>query len=255
MLFIVLDRKKIYKISLVFLCLLALLFIIINYYLHTKNKAVESYVNHVYDSSEKIAYLTFDDGPTSHITPQILDILDKSEVKATFFVIGKRVEENPEVLRRIYNEGHLIANHTYSHNNESIYQSKESFLNEIRKTDKIIGDILGIPNYNCRIFRFPNGSQAKAYYNEKQQAIEYLKEIDYTYIDWNSLNDDSMQKYTNDQLVENLKNSVEGKNPLVILMHDSGDVNDTYDALEDSLLYLMEEGYQFKTLENIIKTI
>lgn len=82
---------------------------------------------------EKIVYLTFDDGPNSAVTPKILDILEKYNAKATFFVIGKNVENNPEIVKRAYEEGHYIANHGYSHNNSNLYKSEESFINEIKK--------------------------------------------------------------------------------------------------------------------------
>jgi len=65
--------------------------------------------------------LTFDDGPTTSVTPKILDILKEENVKATFFVIGKSAEEHPEIVKRAYDEGHYIANHGYSHNYKSIY--------------------------------------------------------------------------------------------------------------------------------------
>ena len=87
-------------------------------------------------TSQKTAYLTFDDGPSPNITTKILDILDEENVKATFFVIGKKVEEHPEIVKDAYYRGHYIANHTYSHQNVLLYQSKESFLQEIKKTEK-----------------------------------------------------------------------------------------------------------------------
>lgn len=208
----------------------------------------KSCMNDVYSSNERIAYLTFDDGPVKRITPKILDILDEFGIKATFFIIGKRAEQYPEIIKRIYESGHLLANHTYSHDNATIYKTKESFLNEIKKTDSIIGNILNIPDYSCKIFRFPNGSTARAFYKEKQKAMTYLEEINYSYIDWNCVNDDAIRKCSKEQLVNNLINSAKNKNTLVVLMHDSGDVNNTYDALEDSILFLLSQGYIFKTL-------
>ena len=76
-------------------------------------------INNTYENKEKIAYLTFDDGPTTIATPTILDILKEEKVKATFFVIGKSVNKNPEIVKRAYNEGHYIANHGYDHNNST----------------------------------------------------------------------------------------------------------------------------------------
>ena len=87
---------------------------------------------------EKIAYLTFDDGPNESITPKVLDILKEQDVKATFFVIGKNVKEHPEVVKREYEEGHYIANHGYSHNNKNLYKSDKDFIEEVNRQYKLL---------------------------------------------------------------------------------------------------------------------
>ena len=71
-------------------------------------------IDNIYDSKEKVAFLTFDDGPSSNVTPKILDVLKKENIKATFFVLGTMAKANPEVLKREKEEGHYIANHSYS---------------------------------------------------------------------------------------------------------------------------------------------
>ncbi len=91
---------------------------------------------------EKIAYLTFDDGPSGVITPQILEILKREEIKATFFVLGSRVELYPELVKREYEEGHYIANHGYSHVYTSIYSSPNAVLDEYNNTEARIKSIL-----------------------------------------------------------------------------------------------------------------
>lgn len=93
-------------------------------------------------SEQKIAYLTFDDGPTLKATPKILDILKEEDVVATFFVVGKHVKENPELAKRAYDEGHFIANHGYNHNNSKLYKNDDSFINEIKNTDIEIGNAI-----------------------------------------------------------------------------------------------------------------
>ena len=93
-------------------------------------------------SEQKIAYLTFDDGPTLKATPKILDILKEEDVVATFFVVGKHVKENPELVKRAYEEGHFIANHGYNHNNSKLYKNDDSFINEIKNTDIEIGNAI-----------------------------------------------------------------------------------------------------------------
>ena len=204
------------------------------------------------NGQEKVAFLTFDDGPNVSVTPKILDILKKENIKASFFVIGKHVNANPEIVKRVYDEGHYIANHTYSHNNSILYKSSESFVNEIKKTDLAIGNALGIDNYCSHIFRFPNGFMAPMYKTEKEKVASLLLEMNYAYIDWNCLNNDSMKKYSNEQLLYNLKQSCKNKNTLVILMHDTKDVSDSSLVLKDSILYLKSQGYTFKNFYDLL---
>ena len=208
-------------------------------------------INNTYENSEKIAYLTFDDGPTTIATPTILDILKEENVKATFFVIGKSVNKNPEIVKRAYNEGHYIANHGYDHNNSTLYKSNESFKDELEKTDQAIGNAIGINNYNSHIFRFPNGFMAPANKKRKEEVLEVLREMNYKYIDWNCLNNDSMKKYSKIELLNNLKKTSQNKNKLVILMHDTKDVSDSSSVLKESIEYLKSEGYNFKSFYDL----
>lgn len=203
-------------------------------------------ISNLTNNKEKVAYLTFDDGPNTTVTPKILDILKSEDIKATFFVIGKYVEEYPEIVKRAYEEGHYIANHGYSHNNNILYKNEESFINEIKKTDMAIGRAIGIPDYCSHVFRFPNGYMSSQNKSKKKEATILLSKMNYTYIDWNCLNNDSMKKYTKEQLLENLKKCCKNKNTLVILMHDTKDVSDSSLALEDSIKYLKGKGYKFK---------
>lgn len=195
---------------------------------------------------EKIAYLTFDDGPTIKATGKVLDILKKENVKATFFVVGKHVKEHPELVKRAYDEGHYIANHGYNHDNKKLYKSSESFISEIKNTDVEIGKAIGIDDYCSFVFRFPNGFMSPNNKSKKKEAVKLLSEMNYSYIDWNCLNNDSVKKYSKNELLSNLKKSSKNKGTLVILMHDTSDVNDTPSILEDSISYLRNQGYVFK---------
>ena len=208
-------------------------------------------VNNLIYGEEKTAYLTFDDGPNNTITPKVLDILKEKDIKASFFVIGKYVEEYPEIVKREYEEGHYIANHSYNHDNTKLYKSAESFKNEIEKTDIAIGKAIGVEDYCSHIFRFPNGFMAPLYRNEKKALVSILEKMDYTYIDWNCLNNDSMKKYTGSQLINNLKESLKNKNTLVILMHDTKDVSNSSLVLKESIEFLQEQGYEFKNFNDI----
>lgn len=257
---IILHRKILYTI--------AILALIISYTFFSFNStfslAVELTTNSVIDESlkekvttltnqkEKIAYLTFDDGPTLRATGKILDILKEEEVKATFFVIGKYVKKHPELIKRAYEEGHYIANHGYNHDNSKLYQSTDSFISEIKNTDIEIGNAIGVENYCSHVFRFPNGYMSANNKAKKKEATQLLANMNYTYIDWNCLNNDSVKKYSNSQLLNNLKKSCKDKGTLVILMHDTSDVNDTPSILKDSIDYLKEQGYEFRNFYDLL---
>lgn len=96
-----------------------------------------------FDKNRKIAYLTFDDGPSSQSTDAILDILGEYNIKATFFVVGKMVVNYPEVLQRTLEEGHAIGNHSYSHDYGYIYHSGKNFMRDINLADEAIKNALG----------------------------------------------------------------------------------------------------------------
>lgn len=194
---------------------------------------------------EKIAYLTFDDGPSPNVTPKILDILKEENVKASFFVIGKYVDSYPEITKRAYEEGHFIANHSYDHDNKILYKSDTSFMDEIRKTDLAISNAIGVENYSSHIFRFPTGYMSSNHKSQKKNCLKLLSQMDYSYIDWNSLNNDSVKKYSKEQLVANLKNTMKGKDTLVVLMHDTKFVSDSSTALKESIEYIRSQGYTF----------
>lgn len=202
---------------------------------------------------EKVAYLTFDDGPSLSVTPKILEILKEEDIKATFFVIGKSVEAHPEIVRQAYAEGHYIANHSYTHNAYFLYQSAKNFQNEIRKTDEAIGKAIGEKDYCAHLFRFPTGYMTPTYQKEKKEAVKLLKEMEYAYIDWNALNNDSIKKCTNYELMQTFKKTTKNKNTLIVLMHDTRDVNDSSKVLKESIEMLKAEGYEFKNFYDIVE--
>ncbi len=257
---IIILHKKI-LLSVFFLCVL--FFCILLAYIKPFSFAFELTTNSVVEESlkekiatltktnDKLAYLTFDDGPTQKATAKILDILKEENIKATFFVVGKHVKEHPELVRRAYEEGHYIANHGYHHDNKKLYQSAESFVYEVKNTDIEIGKAIGIENYCSYVFRFPNGYMSSNYKTKKKEATKLLADMSYTYVDWNCLNNDSVKKYSNSQLLNNLKKSSKNKGTLVILMHDTSDVNDTPSILKDSIDYLREQGYEFKNFYDL----
>ncbi len=208
----------------------------------------------IYKSEEKRVFLTFDDGPSKKVTPLILDLLQQENIKATFFVLGSRVELNPELVKRAYNEGHYIANHGYSHTYSQIYASVDTVLDEYYNTESAIRIAIGNDQYTSLLFRFPGGSAGGKYKELKRQAKERLKENNIAYVDWNVLTGDSEGgKKTVEQLVSRFNETIGTKNSIVILMHDAGDKMTTYEALPQIIQSLRENGYEFKNFYDLIK--
>lgn len=127
--------------------------------IYTENAKKE--MNNIYNVNSKVAYLTFDDGPSQAVTPLILDVLKEENIKATFFVLGTNVKKNPDILKRAYLEGHYIANHGYSHSYSKIYAKAENVLAEYNKTEKQIRKAIGNNEYSSYLFRFPGGFEGR----------------------------------------------------------------------------------------------
>ena len=243
----VIKKNFIFLFVIAFVC--TLLFCYCFYIYNSPSLAVDlcsTSLNDITKSDEKVAYLTFDDVPTTKATSKILDILKEENVKATFFLLGEAVEDYPDLVKREYDEGHYIDNHGYNHNNKLLYSDMEHFKEEVVNTDKEISKAIGVEDYCSHIFRFPNGFMSKKYTSQKKEAVKVLSSLNYSYIDWNCLNKDSERKYSNYQLINNLKKSAKNKGTLVVLMHDTADVNKTYDILKASIDYLRSQGYEFR---------
>lgn len=210
-------------------------------------------MKNIYSSSEKIAYLTFDDGPSQTVTPQILDVLKQENIKATFFVLGMRVKANPELVKREYEEGHYIANHGYYHDYASIYKSVNNVIKEYNKNEKEIQKAIGVEEYQSHLFRFPGGSIGGKYADLKSKAKKELNKQNISYIDWNALTNDAAGANTKKKILSNLKSTVKGKNSVVILMHDASNKILTYETLPDVIQYLREQGYSFDNFYSIMK--
>lgn len=192
----------------------------------------------------KIAYLTFDDGPSEKITPDILDILANYNIKATFFVVGKMVDNNPKVIKRIYSEGHSIGNHSYSHKYSYIYKNTDNLINELKLTEKSLKNILG-EEFQTRLLRLPGGSFEKY----KDKYLKAASEEGYRNYDWNALNGDAEGSgLSKEKLVNRLKSTIKKQKELIILMHDTDTKKTTVESLPDIIEFLIKEGYEFKAL-------
>ncbi len=187
---------------------------------------------------KKIA-LTFDDGPHPRYTERILNILKKYDVKATFFVIGVNIENYPGVIERIDSEGHEIGNHTYSHNKENLL-TDEGWREEVEKCQKLIEVTTG---KTPKLLRPPGG-------NYKNSAEVLAREKGYSLILWSI---DTMDWNHNppNMIFKNVTQKLRGGD--IILMHDyiSGK-NTTCDALEMIIPKLLNDGYEFVTVSELL---
>jgi len=196
------------------------------------------------DKGRKVAFLTFDDGPSSNITPQILHILKKYNIRATFFVLGSLCKKNAAIIREMADDGHAIGIHTYSHNYKTVYKSAENFINEIKMTEAVLKQILG-EKFNGRLFRFPGGS----FESYKKQYKKLLYEAGMVSIDWNVITGDAeASNLPPEKLLDRLKSTSKGKNNIIVLMHDSSNKQTTADVLPEAIEYLKSQGYEFALL-------
>ncbi|MGL5316539.1 MAG: polysaccharide deacetylase family protein [Peptostreptococcaceae bacterium] len=205
------------------------------------------------NNGEKIVFLTFDDGSSTTVTPKILDALEAEDVRATFFVTGKTIENGgqaaKDLVKRSFDNGNAIANHSYSHDYKLLYPNRtldlDTFVADFNKTDEILKDILG-PYFSTRVIRCPGGHMS---WKGMDTLDAYLDENNMASIDWNALNADAEgKKKSASELVEYAKKSSEGKEMVVLLMHDTYGKEETAKALPEIIKYFKENGYTFKTL-------
>lgn len=219
---------------------------------------VKNMVDGSYDGDEKYVFLTFDDGP-SPLTNQVLDILNENEAKATFFVLGSMLENGQtpkDTLKRTIMEGHALANHSYSHNFKSLYPGNvtdiDYFMKEFAKTNNIMKEILGV-EFDTNVLRMPGGYNSRVYYKDSnlENLNSTLKENNIVSIDWNALNGDAEGKqYSNEQMIDYVKRTSNGKNQVVLLMHDAYGKEKTVNILPEVIKYYKEQGYEFKTISD-----
>lgn len=182
-------------------------------------------------------YLTFDDGPSEN-TPEILDILKKHGVKATFFVTGKEGDAAKQWYRQIVADGHTLGMHSYSHKYSTIYESVDTFAADFTKLYDFLEETTGV---KCQFYRFPGGSSNQVSNTDMNEFIEYLDEQGMTYYDWNVVcGDATSQIYTADELVQNVMTDVVQYKYSVVLMHDAAEKDSTVEALEKILQKLEE---------------
>ena len=190
----------------------------------------------------KVAYLTFDDGPDDKNTNMILDILKNYGIHATFYVCGNMVETYPQVLRRIYEEGHAIGNHSYNHVYKDLYPSTDNFLKQISDTDEIIKSVIGV---RPLIIRTPGGRVGMwtPDYEPLMTACGYVEH------DWNvSVEDATGRELTPQEMihiVDEQTNRPIKDDAAIILMHSNKGKENTAAALPGIIKVLVDKGYRF----------
>ncbi len=184
--------------------------------------------------------LTFDDGPHPRKTPEILDILDKHGVKATFFVVGTNAEYYPHIIKEEAERGHEIANHSYSHSRLSEFTA-EQIKEEIERTDVLIKKASGI---TPTLFRPPEGKYS-------ENIVKVATDMGKSTVIW-TVDTLDWAKTPADVIVENIKNNVTYGS--IILFHDfTSKQAHTTEALEIIIPYLKSQGYEFVTVSELIK--
>jgi len=199
----------------------------------------------------KTVYLTFDDGPSKR-TAEILDILKKENIKATFFIIGKEGNKEKDLMRRIVEEGHTIGIHTYSHVYESIYSSVENYLEDFHKTYKLIVDTTGV---RPEVFRFPGGSINPYNARYYEEIIAEMMRRGFTYYDWNASSGDANARAAANSVYNNTIQSSGDKDRIILLMHDSISKTYTVAALPGIIEYYKAKGFRFERITNDVSPI
>lgn len=193
---------------------------------------------------EKEIYLTFDDGPGANITKQTLDILKESQVCATFFLIGNQVKDEPQLVKRMVDEGHSLGIHSMTHNRNSLYSSNESFLKEMKLCQSTIYDTTGIKS---NILRFPFGCNNNSY-KLKKNLVDLLHQNSLKIYDWNVDTTDGANPHSSPDLF--VKNSISNKNRIILLMHCGILNKNSPKALKSIIKYYKDKGYSFKKIDD-----
>ena len=196
--------------------------------------------------SQKVAYLTFDDGPNKY-SDKILKILNEHNIKATFFVAGTNKVKD---LKKIKDEGHTIGLHTASHNYAYIYRNAESYLRDLYDIQNYVYQVTG--EY-IHYIRFPGGSRNKVsdeiHLGIMEELRALVEDIGFEYYDWQVSTGDSSKDVTKDSILSKVRHGIYNEyEEMIILMHDLHPV--TVEVLEDVIELCKEEGYVFDKIND-----
>ena len=203
-------------------------------------------------AEQNTVYLTFDDGPSDR-TPEVLKILKKQDVKATFFVVGRTDEVSKQRMRDIVADGHTLAMHAYQHNYKKIYSSVEAYLEDAYKLFNLIRETTG---ETPTIFRMPGGSINSYNYDIYQEILAEMLRRGFVPYDWNVSNGDATgNKLTVEEMTANTVNGSLKTNRAIVLMHDAQSKVTTVKALDPAITQLKEAGYVFERLTPEVRPV
>ncbi|OHW61812.1 peptidoglycan-N-acetylglucosamine deacetylase [Andreesenia angusta] len=187
---------------------------------------------------EKVAYLTFDDGP-NEFTPQILDILNSYDIKATFFVLGKNIYGKEDILSKTYQEGHSIGLHSMNHVYREVYASPSNFVSQMDQCNELVKSAIGV---KTRLIRPPYGSKPQLTEDFRNAAVE----SGYRVWDWNIDSGDAVGNRGSAGVYNYTANQASRfEGPVIILFHDKAN---TTQALPNIIEYLSGRGYRFEAI-------
>ncbi len=192
----------------------------------------------------KVVYLTFDDG-TSNLTIPLLDVLDKYQVKATFFLVGKTDSMDLKAMKAIVDRGHAIGVHSYTHQLTQIYKTPKAFLDDFAKMHDLILKTTGV---DTSIYRYAGGSVNDYNKTTAKAIITEMNRRGYTYFDWNVDSGDAEYGSTAASIYNNVINQVHAHAQSVILCHNTAAKQNTLQQIPKIIETLQKEGYRFETL-------
>ncbi len=196
----------------------------------------------------KVCYLTFDDGPTAN-TLEILNILKKYNVKATFFVINTP-QSNINYVKNIHAEGHAVGLHSNSHNYSYIYKGTDNYFSDLNALSGKLKELIGT---EPKIMRFPGGGSntvSRRYCKGIMSTLaQEVTKKGYTYFDWNVDSGDASGTLSSSKITANVLQGAKGKNSICVLMHDAVGKGTTVQALPKIIEGLINQGFYFAPLD------
>lgn len=210
-------------------------------------------------AQELRVYLTFDDGPNKY-TEQLLDVLDKYDVKVTFFTVGYFINRYPETVRDEVERGHLVCCHTFSHEMDVVYESADSFMEDVEKWCEAYENAVGVSPSNNKIVRFPGGSKTTWCPKEmRDEIMSRLEENGWHYYDWTFGDNDRWsagnkedlpkKEYLFNSFEQTLNMAINNHKPLIFLAHDTDQTS--VELIGDMIEKMLDMGCTFGTLDEL----